>query len=137
MELFGRRRLTTGSVQKSNMYGMLPCITCIIFRVSLWPMSAFICSFFKSSMVQSNKKIFEFKFSLKSHLLYYERTRLYIFFNLNNFVRKFVSLEQKAFRYDSKVVNYDRRAVIKLANGGPPSIKSTTIIQLSTITSNQ
>ena len=32
-ELFSsRRRCTAGSAQKSNMYGMLPCTWCILFR---------------------------------------------------------------------------------------------------------
>ena len=31
MELFSRRRWTTGTTQKSHMYGIIPCICCIIF----------------------------------------------------------------------------------------------------------
>ena len=31
MEFFTRRRWTTGSAQQSNMYGMVPCMCCIIF----------------------------------------------------------------------------------------------------------
>ena len=31
MELFSRRRRTTGSAQQSNMYGMTPCIIFVLF----------------------------------------------------------------------------------------------------------
>ena len=33
MELFSRRRWTTGSAKQSNMYGIMPCMCCIIFWV--------------------------------------------------------------------------------------------------------
>ena len=33
MELFSRRRWTTGLAQQSNMYGIMPCMWCLIFGV--------------------------------------------------------------------------------------------------------
>ena len=74
MELFSRRRWTTGSAQHSNTYGMLPCMLCIIILGFVTNTTAYhLGQYSLNLLVLKSSMGLSFKFRAEN---YVNRTRL-------------------------------------------------------------